>query len=265
MSEESADHRDLVDRGTERADALDSYEQPTADQPDVQQMHGPIYREKAEPRDGYQPIPMWLLLPIFALLLWGGWYLGEHSGDFRPDNYEGPAAFRGSPGSPPPATMSELDRMTVGRRLYNNNCAACHQTDGQGVAGRFPPLADAEWVTGDARILSRILLHGLQGPISVRGTEYNGAMPAWGNLGDAEIAAVLSYIRNSWGNGAGEVSEALVAEVRQSVGARSEPWTAAELERIELEPAGQRPAAEEPGRSDNAPDERTKAPGDDSK
>ena len=76
---------------------LEAFEQRTPDQPDVQQIHGPIYREKAEPRDGYQPIPMWLLLPMFALLLWGGWYLGEHSGDFRVNNYEGPAAFVNAP------------------------------------------------------------------------------------------------------------------------------------------------------------------------
>jgi mono/diheme cytochrome c family protein len=214
-----------------QARELESYEQRTPDQPDVQQIHGPIYREKAEPRDGYQPIPMWLLLPVFALLIWGGWYLGEHSGDFRPDNYEGPAAFVNSPNANSKQSKQPLDPMVVGRRVYNS-CASCHQTDGQGVAGAYPPLKGAEWVTGDPRILARILLNGLQGPIAVRGTEYDGAMPGWSSLSAEEIAGVMTYIRNSWGNEAGEVSAELVADVRRSVGRRTSPWTQNELDEV---------------------------------
>jgi mono/diheme cytochrome c family protein len=121
--------------------------------------------------------------------------------------------------------------MVVGRRVYNS-CATCHQMDGQGVAGAYPPLAGAEWVTGDPRVLSRILLHGLQGPISVRGVLYNGAMPGWSRLSDGEIAAVLTYIRNSWGNAAGAVSPDVVAEVRRSEATRASAWTADELDRL---------------------------------
>jgi len=218
-------------RPEDRPRTLESYEQRTSNQPDVQQLHGPIYREKAEPRDGYQPIPVWLLLPMFALLLWGGWYLGEHSGDFRADVYEGPQAFVGSAGSAPQPTSEPANLMLLGRRVYNR-CAACHQLNGNGVAGAYPPLAGAEWVTGDPRILARILLHGLQGPISVRGKKYNGAMPGWPNLRSEEIAAVMTYVRNSWGNEAGDVTASLVDEVRQAVGRRTSPWTATELEQV---------------------------------
>jgi mono/diheme cytochrome c family protein len=232
MSDGSKGDRDTTGSRAKREGDFEPYEQRDVKQPDVQQIHGPIYREKAEPRDGYQPIPMWLLLPVFALLLWGGWYLGEHSGDFRPDRYEGPAAFVGSPDRAAQQSAQRLDPMVVGRRIYNS-CAACHQVNGQGVAGAFPPLAGAEWVTGDPRILSRILLHGMQGPISVLGTKYEGVMPAWANLSNEEIAAVLTYIRNSWGNQAGDVSAELVGEVRESVGRRSDPWTADELKQIE--------------------------------
>lgn len=228
MNNETTNDRRSSDR---QAGELDSYEQRTSDQPDVQQIHGPIYREKAEPLDGYQPIPMWLLLPVFALLIWGGWYLGEHSGDFRADNYEGPAAFVNSTNTDLQPSKQPLDPMVIGRRTYSS-CAACHQTDGQGVAGAYPPLKGAEWVTGDPRILARILLHGLQGPISVRGTNYSGAMPAWSSLSSEELAGVMTYIRNSWGNEAGEVSATLVADVRQSVGRRTTPWTQKELEQV---------------------------------
>ena len=110
MSSESTNARSPVG-GHQRE--LESYEQRTAAQPDVQQIHGPIYREKAEPRDGYQPIPMWLLLPVFALLLWGGWYLGAHSWDFRPDQYDGTAALTRQPGDGTPRSTKQLDPMVL--------------------------------------------------------------------------------------------------------------------------------------------------------
>lgn len=224
------------DRGgiVSRRGEMESYEQRTPEQPDVQQIHGPIYREKVEPRDGHQPIPMWLLLPMFGLLLWGGWYLGEHSGDFRADNYDGPSAFMNSPNADAKQPQQPLDLMVVGRRVYNS-CASCHQLDGQGVAGTYPPLKRSEWVTGDPRILARILLHGLQGPISVRGKQYSGAMPAWSNFSNEELAGVMTYIRKSWGNEASEVSAELVSDVRQSQGRRSAPWTQYELEQVKAQ------------------------------
>jgi mono/diheme cytochrome c family protein len=174
---------------------------------------------------------MWLLLPVFALLIWGGWYLGEHSGDFRANNYEGPAAFVNSPNTGSEQSQQPLDPMVVGKRVYNS-CASCHQTDGQGVAGAYPPLKGSDWVTGDPRILARILLHGLQGPISVRGRDYSGAMPAWSSFSSEEIAGVMTYVRNSWGNEAGEVSAELVSDVRRAVGRRNSPWTQDELEQV---------------------------------
>jgi mono/diheme cytochrome c family protein len=257
MSDKSTNARSRV---AGQAHELESYEQRTPAQPDVQQIHGPIYREKAEPRDGYQPIPMWLLLPVFALLLWGGWYLGANSWDFRPDHYDGSAALTSLTDDGPPRSTQQLDPMVLGRRVYNS-CASCHQMDGQGVAGAYPPLAGAKLVTGDPRILSRILLHGLEGPISVRGNVYNGAMPAWANLSDSEIAAVLTYIRNSWGNAAGEVPSDLVAEVRRSVGIRTTPWSADELDQI-AEQLRDSKADKDPSAEGSA-DAEDRVPGDD--
>jgi mono/diheme cytochrome c family protein len=222
----------------------------------VQQIHGPIYREKAEPRDGYQPIPMWLLLPVFALLLWGGWYLGAHSWRLSSRSIRWFAALTSLPVDGP----QPLDPMLLGRRVYAS-CASCHQADGQGVAGAYPPLAGAEWVTGDPRVLSRILLHGLEGPISVRGAVYSGVMPAWANLSDAEIAAVLTYIRNSWGNEAGDVPSDLVAEVRRSVSTRTTPWSAEELDQI-AEQLRDSNADKDPP-ADGGSDAEDREPGDD--
>ena len=87
--------------------------------------------------------------------------------------------------------------MVLGRRVYNN-CMACHQRDGLGVAGNYPPLAGSEWVGGSPAVLSALLLHGLEGVVEVSGETYNQVMPKWSHLTDEQIAAVLTFIRESW-------------------------------------------------------------------
>ncbi len=117
-----------------------------------------------------------------------------------------------------------------GAQIYANTCTACHQANGQGLAGKFPPLAGSSWATGDESRLIRIVLHGLSGEIDVEGELFNGAMPAWGpTLNDDAIAAVATYVRRSWGNSAGAVSVSTVASVRAAHAARTVPWTAGEL------------------------------------
>ena len=99
-----------------------------------------------------------------------------------------------------------------GDALYGSNCASCHQATGQGLPGAFPPLAKNSVVTGDATKLAKIVLNGLNGAVTVSGKTYNGSMPAFkGQLKNAEIAAVLTYIRSSWGNKASAVTESQVA------------------------------------------------------
>ena len=120
-----------------------------------------------------------------------------------------------------------------GKAVYGTTCAACHQATGDGVSGIFPPLAGSEWVTGDEAKLARIILHGITGPIEVAGETYTGMMPPWGGvLKDPELAAVLTYIRSSWGNKATPVTAAKVASIRAATTARATPWTAAELTAI---------------------------------
>jgi mono/diheme cytochrome c family protein len=100
----------------------------------------------------------------------------------------------------------------------------------------FPPLAGAEWVLEkDPSRLIRIVLDGIQGPIQVKGQAYNNAMPPWRpTLNDEEIAQVLTYVRQSWGNDASGVKPAEVAKVRKDTASRTAPWTAAELLQIPL-------------------------------
>lgn len=109
-------------------------------------------------------------------------------------------------------TMAGL--MERGERVYGKICAACHQENGQGVAGQYPPLAGAGEFYGDAQNHARIVVKGLSGPITVLGQNYNGAMPAQAQLTDYEIAAVTTYVRHSWGNNDGMVTPADVKAVR---------------------------------------------------
>jgi ubiquinol-cytochrome c reductase cytochrome b subunit len=100
----------------------------------------------------------------------------------------------------------------VGAEVYSQSCAGCHGANGMGVPGAFPPLAHNPVVTGDPKKVIDIVNNGLTGPITVNGATYNGQMPAWkGNLTNKQIADVITYIRNGWGNKATAVTEAGVA------------------------------------------------------
>ncbi|GGR03493.1 c-type cytochrome [Deinococcus ruber] len=90
-----------------------------------------------------------------------------------------------------------------GKTLYNANCAACHQATGRGIPGAFPPQAGhfSDLLTAGGRAYTvRVALFGLAGPIQVKGKTYNGAMPGFSQLSDAELAAILNYVATSWGN-----------------------------------------------------------------
>ena len=113
-------------------------------------------------------------------------------------------------------------------------CQTCHQADGNGVPNAFPPLAGSEIATGPAEVPIAIVLHGLQGPLTVHGTTYNGQMAAWGQFSDDDIAATLTYVRSSWGNAAPAVTAAEVAAVRAATSGRTTPWTWDELSKAKL-------------------------------
>jgi mono/diheme cytochrome c family protein len=116
-----------------------------------------------------------------------------------------------------------------GAQIFSSTCAACHQAQGEGTP-TYPPLAGSEWVNGAESRLIRIVMHGLTGDVEVQGQVYNGAMPAWGaTLSDAEIAAVLTYIRASFGNQSLPVTTATVAQTREANSGRKTPWTIPEL------------------------------------
>lgn len=123
------------------------------------------------------------------------------------------------------------DPLAAGERLYVAACAPCHRMDGTGLAGAGPSLARSDRVQGSEENLARIVLHGLSGPLEVQGVTFNSQMPGMGFLDDAQVAAILSYVRSAWGNRAEPVDPGTVARVRAAGFGRSEPWTVAELAR----------------------------------
>jgi mono/diheme cytochrome c family protein len=103
--------------------------------------------------------------------------------------------------------------LAQGKSVYAQYCLTCHMADGLGVDGMNPPLAKTDYVLGDKTRLTKVLLNGLQG-VEINGEQYHGVMPAQESLTDAQIAAVLTYVRNSFGNKASAVTAAEVKAVR---------------------------------------------------
>lgn len=87
-----------------------------------------------------------------------------------------------------------------GETVYATNCANCHMADGEGIPGAIPPLAKSDYLMKDQRRAIRQILYGAKGEMIVNGVKYNNEMPAQNHLTDQEIADVLNYIQNSWGN-----------------------------------------------------------------
>jgi len=110
-------------------------------------------------------------------------------------------------------------------------CAACHQATGLGVPGAYPPLAGSEWLLNNPQVPIRIVLHGLQGPITVKGTSFNSAMTPFGDqLTDEQIAAVITYERSSFGNHAPGITAAQVTAERAATKSQTTPWSPATLQ-----------------------------------
>ena len=107
-------------------------------------------------------------------------------------------------------------QMAAGKKIYSTTCFACHQSNGQGIAKVFPPLAKSDYLLKDKKRAIRQVILGSSGPITVNGKVYNGTMPPQ-PLNDKQIADVLTYALNSWGNKGGIVSKKKVKKVRKKL------------------------------------------------
>lgn len=177
-------------------------------------------REYPDPHESSTPIPKTLIVLISMVLLWALGYIFFIA---RPND---------APALGDQRTMADLRPATAsaggavdGAQIFAAQCVACHQATGAGLPGVFPPLAGSEWVAGKEALAINILLHGISGKLTVKDVSYNGQMPNFGaKLNDNEIAAVLTYVRTSFGNSAGKVDAAAVKAARDATKDRTTPW-----------------------------------------
>lgn len=198
--------------------------------PDSNKRTGAQRRESTDPEERIRPMPLLPALIAVGMVLFGVIYIAV-SGPYSPpwmgdertlaDLKAKPASGGGDAGAP-----------VDGAALFAANCAACHQPSGEGLPGVFPPLDGSEWVHGSPKVLANIVLHGIDGEITVKGNVYKGQMPAFPQLSDGELAGVLTYIRGTWSNKNDPVGADLIAQERSS--GRTTPFTNdAELHALE--------------------------------
>ncbi len=182
-----------------------------------------------EPTANRSAVPIWIVMVTLVLMFLGAVYFDHHSGWFNRQVYSPYASAEqlaaGQPKSGAAAAAAQ------GKKVYELVCGICHGTDGLGKPGQAPPLAGSEWViTKGFDRVTRIPLAGLSGPMSVSGKGWNLAMaPMGAALSDTDLASALTYVRNSWGNQAGEVTADNVKSVRAALGARPQPMTGEQL------------------------------------
>jgi mono/diheme cytochrome c family protein len=177
-------------------------------------------REQREPFEGTRPVPKPILILIAVVLAWAIVYIAISNPKDAPEL--GDRRTLTALNGPAPAVQGAA---VDGAQVFAAQCVACHQATGLGIAGAFPPLAASEWVLGSPKVLAKILLHGIQGNLTVAGKPYAGQMPPFKEkLNDAEIAAVASHIRSQWGNSAAPLEAALVADARKATADRPGPW-----------------------------------------
>lgn len=190
-------------------------------------------REYVDPEERIRPMPIVAAAVAVGMFVWGLVYIGI-SGPYTAPQYGDQrtmADLSGQPAAAPGAGGATVD----GKAVFAANCAACHQATGAGLPGVFPPLDGSEWVQGKPLVLANILLHGIEGELDVHGTTYNGQMPAFPQLSDAELAGVATYVRGEWSNKADPVDAELFTAEREAA-RRDTPFNGtADLKKLEAE------------------------------
>ena len=178
---------------------------------ETQAPRGAQDREEEDPSERDRPIPVMVAIITLAVVIFGVVYilLSEPFGQPELGDRRTVADLRA-----PAAGAASV--AADGKQVFTVNCVACHQATGKGLPGVFPPLDGSEWVVGDERIVANILLHGVNGEITVMGNTYKGAMPAFQQLSDAELAAVASYVRTEWSNKAAPIKAEVFATERKA-------------------------------------------------
>jgi len=183
------------------------------------------------------PMPVWLAVLTPVLLIAGAVYFDRNGGWFDAQVYA-PYRSLGDVQLYQPPGDEDAAQFEAGRMVYSKTCVACHQANGLGTPGQFPPLVESEWVNeAEPGRMIRIVLMGVQGPITVKGQNFNNVMVKWDMLSDDDIAAVITFVRQNreWGNKASAVTPEQVKAVRDKLKGRATSFTAAEL--LQISPA----------------------------
>jgi mono/diheme cytochrome c family protein len=171
---------------------------------------------EAEPAASRSPMPIWIIVLTFLLLFLGAVYFDHHGGWFDKQVYAPYTSADELASYQPKSGAASM--LAHGKKVYETYCGLCHGSDGLGKPGQAPPLSGSEWVAKDITLLARIPLTGLNGPIQVKGRDWNLSMAAMGaTLSDADLAAVLTYIRESWDNKNGAVSADQIKAARAAI------------------------------------------------
>ncbi|MFZ6772984.1 copper-containing nitrite reductase [Undibacterium sp. SXout7W] len=111
-------------------------------------------------------------------------------------------------------TLTLQDQVLAGKALFEGTCSVCHQSNGAGLPGVFPPLTKSDYLNADHQRAIKVVLQGLSGKVTVNGSEFNSVMPPMNQLNDDEVANILTYILNSWDNKGGQIKSDDVKAIR---------------------------------------------------
>jgi mono/diheme cytochrome c family protein len=205
-------------------------------------------REKNDPQELNNPIPYSVSALILGLTLWAVSYIfwtshtveeaneiKQYAQASNQINTESTVSVEPISQNTPTSAVKKTAVKVDGKAIYSAKCAACHQSTGKGLPGVFPPLDGSKWVTTPNHELPvQIIAKGLMGKITVAGVDYNGVMPAFGqSLSNAELAALVTYVRGAWSNKSTAISAEDVERSLTQHSKQSSSWSG-EIQLIEL-------------------------------
>lgn len=177
----------------------------------IEQIHYASMRERPLPEEGNERGPVWMYVVIICTLAFGFFYMGRYLGEVSDRAH----VLYIQAETDSTKEEVEFDPIAEGQQIYTRVCQACHQANGQGIQGVFPTMVGADWVVDNPDNVVKIVLNGLQGELVRDDATYNGVMPQFSRLSDQEIAAVVSYIRNDFGNEGSLYPEERVTQIRE--------------------------------------------------
>ena len=200
---------------------------------DMVEVHSELNREKHPPTQGFLIAPLIFVFMFGCLIFVCSIQLAHSTNGFEIH---------------PPQEIVELSdeeresqrlerKYDSGKKIFSLRCASCHQSNGLGIATQYPPLAGSEWVSANPALITKIILKGLKGEITVKGEKYGtsaavnmAAVP----IDDREIANVVTYVRQAWGNDYGEMTTDEVATIRSDTVDQKDQWIGEVLHSIYL-------------------------------